>query len=49
MRRAEKWLLAAAFLAVGFLDASGAAAAVVTRGPYLQRGSPTGAVVRWRG
>jgi hypothetical protein len=48
MRRAEKWLLAAAFLAVGFLDASGAAAAVVTRGPYLQRGSPTGAVVRWR-
>jgi hypothetical protein len=48
MRRAEKWVLAAAFLAVGFLDASAVAAAVVTRGPYLQRGSPTGAVVRWR-
>ncbi len=28
--------------------ATGAGTAAVTRGPYLQRGSPTGAVVRWR-
>ena len=48
MRRAEKWMLAAMLIAFGLLDASGAVAAVVTRGPYLQMGSPTGAVVRWR-
>ena len=48
MRRAEKWMLAAVLIAFGLLDASGAVAAVVTRGPYLQMGSPTGAVVRWR-
>ena len=48
MRRAERWVLAAALIAFGFLDASAGVAAVVTRGPYLQMGSPTGAVVRWR-
>ena len=48
MRRAERWMLAAVLIAFGLLDASGAVAAVVTRGPYLQMGSPTGAVVRWR-
>ncbi len=30
------------------LELSGSTGASVTRGPYLQRGSPTGAVVRWR-
>jgi calcineurin-like phosphoesterase family protein/purple acid phosphatase-like protein/fibronectin type III domain protein len=48
MRRVERWVLAAALTAFGLLDASGAAAAVITRGPYLQMGSLTEAVVRWR-
>jgi hypothetical protein len=53
MRRVERWVLAVGLIALGFLDpvareASGAVTAVVTRGPYLQMGSPTGAVVRWR-
>jgi hypothetical protein len=48
MRTVERWMLAAVLIAFGLLDASGAAAAVVTRGPYLQMGSPIGAVVRWR-
>ena len=30
------------------LELSGSTGASVTRGPYLQMGSPTGAVVRWR-
>lgn len=30
------------------LDLSGTTSASVTRGPYLQTGTPTGAVVRWR-
>ena len=48
MRRAENRVLLAVLVAFALLDASGAAAAVLTRGPYLQMGSPTGAVVRWR-
>ena len=52
MRRVERWVFVALLIALGFLDpaareASGAAASV-TRGPYLQMGSATGAVVRWR-
>ncbi len=48
MRRVENRVLAAVLVSFAFLDASGAAAAVLTRGPYLQMGSSTGAVVRWR-
>jgi hypothetical protein len=52
MRRAERWILAA-FLAASVLvpvarEASGATAAVVTRGPYLQLGTTTSATIRWR-
>lgn len=52
MRRAERSLLiavlAAAFLVPQPRPASGGVAALVTRGPYLQSGTPTSAVVRWR-
>jgi acid phosphatase type 7 len=52
MRRAERWILAV-FLAASVLapiarEASGATAAVVTRGPYLQLGTTTSATIRWR-
>jgi hypothetical protein len=48
MLRVENRVLLAVLVAFAFLDASGAVAAVLTRGPYLQMGSSTGAVVRWR-
>jgi hypothetical protein len=41
-------VLLAAFLVPPPYQASAAVTAVVTRGPYLQSGTPTSAVVRWR-
>lgn len=38
----------AALLSLSFALAGGSSAAIVTRGPYLQLGTPTGVVVRWR-
>jgi Calcineurin-like phosphoesterase/Purple acid Phosphatase, N-terminal domain len=43
MTSTTRWLLASLFLA-----AVPAAAATVTRGPYLQTPTPTGMIVRWR-
>ncbi|MEO8349099.1 MAG: fibronectin type III domain-containing protein, partial [Acidobacteriota bacterium] len=52
MRRAERLFLIAALVAAFLLppprQASAAAAAVVSRGPYLQSGTPTSSIVRWR-
>lgn len=52
MRRAERVFLIAVLLAAFLVPvprpASGGVAALVTRGPYLQSGTPTSAVVRWR-
>jgi calcineurin-like phosphoesterase family protein/purple acid phosphatase-like protein/fibronectin type III domain protein len=52
MRRAERVLLIAvlviSFVAPPPVPVSAAGTAVVTRGPYLQSGTPTSAIVRWR-
>ena len=52
MRKAERLfliaVLTAAFLAPPPLPVSAAVTAAVTRGPYLQSGTPTSAIVRWR-